>query len=205
MKPYVELGSDEIRRLNREGLRASFEPLQIRDEAVEASTKMPEGKIGLVLGSGPNTGEWRGRGWATLDIDPVYGSDFVEDANYLDRKIPPNSCDYVFAECIKFDPLGHAGVAPARLLEQANRVLKPGGLVIISSATKYNKPGNTLPRREVFAPKMLEHGFRAVVENHELRTFDMPGQGEVVEQAVVYYGQKVAEGYSPVQRVETIF
>ncbi len=206
MRPYIELGTDVIGKMNAEGLRQSFQPLEVVGSAREALGRMPEGKSGIVLGAGPNTTEWRSRGWVTLDVDPQYGADITGDANYLERFVPDGSLDFVYAECITFDPKAERGVHPVRLLQQANRALRMGGKLIIQTANAYNAPtGSTLPKKEEFAEKMTNHGFKTVVESGEVHVYEDPGGGECVEQRVVYYGQKVAEGYSHKQRVETIW
>lgn len=127
MTHYIELPTNTIASMNAEGLREAFEPLRVVDQAREALYKMPEGKIGIVLGSGPNTGKWRSRGWVTLDVDPQYGADITGDANYLERFVPDGNLDFVYAECITFDPEAKKGVHPVRLLQQANQALRMGG------------------------------------------------------------------------------
>lgn len=151
---------------------------------------MPEGSYGIVLGSGPNTQAWRNRGWATLDLDSAAHADYTADANHLESAVPQNSWDYVCAENIKFDPKGVEGVGPARLLAQANSVLKPGGMLIIQAAHKENFPDSTLPDRNRYVALMREHGFETVVEVTNYH--NLPGRGDMSEQKVTYYGKKVA-------------
>lgn len=206
MRPYIDLSTDVIQKMNAEGLRQSFQPLEVVGSAREALSRMPEGKSGVVLGAGPNTSEWRSKGWVTLDVDPQYGADITGDANYLERFVPDGSLDFVYAECITFDPEAEKGVHPVRLLQQANQALRMGGELIIQTANAYNAPAkSTLPRKEEFAEKMIDLGFRTVVESGEVHVFEHPGGGECVEQRAVYYGEKVADGYSQEQRVETIW
>ncbi len=160
---------------------------------------MPEGHCGLVLGSGPNTEVWRTRGWATLDLQARVGADFTADANYLEDIIPPACLDYVCAENIRFDPKGEQGVGRGRLLDQANKVLKPGGFLIIQTAHKENIPGTTVPDRAKYVNQMRDHGFATVVEVSTL--YSLPGAAHMKEQRVVYYGKKLAQGHvSSVQR-----
>lgn len=202
---FVKMGADAITRLNTEGLRKSFEPLKIVDEAREALSVMPQGKMGLVLGSGSNTSEWRSRGWYTLDLDPESRADITGDANDLEVHVPTGILDFVYAECINFDPKAEQGVHSTRLLQQVNKALRNGGELIIRTAHGINVPGRvTVPDKETFAGRMVKHGFRTVVESHKFQSFPHPDGGEFSQQEVVYYGQKVADGYSSAERVEAI-
>lgn len=188
-KPAL-MGTPAISRLNREGLRTTYEPLNIVDEAREVLARMPESKSGIVLGSGPNTESWKQKGWKTLDINPASKADYTTDANKLETVISPNSQDFLHAEFIRFDPKGVEGVGPGRLLQQANKALKDGGIIIVETAHQEGMP-TTLPDRQDFIKKMADHGFQAVAELHEIKH---PGNG-ASEQKVVYYGRKLAEGY----------
>jgi hypothetical protein len=55
VKPHIVISQDAVARLNSEGFRYTWEPLRTVDEAREAAMRMPEGRTGIVIGSGPNT------------------------------------------------------------------------------------------------------------------------------------------------------
>lgn len=155
---------------------------------------MPNNKAGLVLGSGDNSKEWADRGWVTLDIDASVNPHFAVDANYLTDEIPANSLDYVCAEALRFDPLGIKGVNPARLLQQVNDVLKPGGKLIIITANYGGYSENiTLPEVGAYSQLLKEHGFMGVVEIHPRNIHQ--GDSEKFDQKVIYYGVKKRSGY----------
>lgn len=102
----LTIGESAVRRFNLQGLRENYPPLNIIDTARIAMSRMPDGKAGIVLGSGPNTTDWRQRGWQTLDIDPLAGADYLIDANRLEEVVHPGSQDFVLAERILFDYSG---------------------------------------------------------------------------------------------------
>ncbi len=197
IKPAVLISSDTVRRLNTEGMRHEWEPLGILDDGRVAMTRMPEGKTGIVLGSGSNMPEWKARGWRTLDIDPRMGADMIADAGQLEQVAPPNSQDYLAVECMPFDPSDKKGIPPELLLQQANRALKHGGTLIIESATFDNAPKATIPHRDEFSKLMAKHGFDSIVE---LGQYDHIDDGR--EQKVVYYGKKIAEGFDESRAME---
>lgn len=184
--------TEAIKRSMERGLRGENSSLAIVGECRAALYNMPAGEYGLVLGSGPNTSAWRNRGWATLDIDATAHADFTLDANDLERTIPANSLDYVHAECIRFDPDGADGVAPARLLNQANKTLKPGGYIIIQTAHVENSPTATVPDRYQYGDLMRDHGFETVVEVSRYHTIP----GDIHQQRVTYYGRKIAQDHN---------
>lgn len=132
----IEISNEAITRLNEQGYRPLWPALELVDSAREALARMPYGKNGVVIGSGPNTQAWREKGWHTLDIDRASGADYVVDANDLETVIPANSQDFLFAEAIRMDEGGNAGVGWGRLLNQANYALKNGGELIIQTAHK---------------------------------------------------------------------
>ena len=191
VKTPVLISPEAVKRLNGEGVRYGWEPLRIVDEGRIAIARMPEGKSGIVIGSGPNTPEWKTRGWRTLDIDPQAGADMTLDANQLETMVPADSQDFLLSEYLTFDQLGKEGVTPARLLQQANRILKIGGELIIESVSFENLPESTIPNRLEFAELMAKHGYDTVVEVGEYYHF---GEDKK-EQRVVYYGKKVASGF----------
>lgn len=191
VQPAVTIATEAVARLNSEGFRYTWEPLRIVDEGREAMARLPQGKKGIVIGSGENTQGWKDRGWKTLDIDPSAQADMTVDANQLETVIMPGTLDFLLAECVTFDPNGTEGVSPARLLSQANKVLKSGGELIVESASFENAPQARVPNRTPFSELMTAHGFDTTVEvgtyHHvdELKT----------EQRVVYYCRKVADGF----------
>lgn len=188
-KPTL-MAEDTIRRLNSEGFRERFEPLKIVDEAREVLERMPEGKSGIVLGSGPNTKSWKTKGWKTLDIDPSSNADFIVDANQLETLVTPASQDFLMTEFITFDPKGENGVGRGRLLQQANKALKEGATLVVRTAHQEGM-ATYLPDRRDFVHQMTDYGFQTVVELHQI----IDSGGNIKEQEVVYYGKKVAEGY----------
>lgn len=193
--PPIERSDDAIARVLR------HTPVQERAawlrtilEGRTALRKMPEGKSGIVLGSGGNTPAWKERGWRTLDIDPATQADIVINAEKLSTVVMPASEDFIYAEAIRFDPVGLNGVGWGNLLSESNRVLKKGGILVIRTAHKENKPTSTLPNRKDYVKWMARHGFNTVVELRPIRTVPKPEGGEMKEQVVIYYGQKVADG-----------
>ena len=205
--PYVELSSAAIFTMNEAGLGGSYEPLIIIDEArVPALSHMPEGKYGVVVGSGPNTPEWAERGWCTLDIDPSCRPQVVADANFMAQAFPEHTWgrwDYVLAENIRIDPTGGLGVNPTKLLEEASILLKEGGILTVVSVNGYNKsPGATVPDKDIFAGKMCKLGFTTVVESHLVHKYiRSDGLGEGVQQRVIYYGRKNPPPSTPVATI----
>lgn len=187
------IGENAVRRLNLVGARERYAPLDIIDRARVALAKMPEGKTGIVLGSGPNTADWRNRGWKTLDIDPTVGADYTANANQTEKHIAPSSQDFILAETIVFDRRGRKGVGPGRLLQQANLALRPGGMLVIESAHVEGSPIRQVPDKQWYAQQMRKHGFRTVVELHDRN--ELPSE-QFLDQRVFYYGVKVAEGFS---------
>lgn len=191
VKPAVLISPEAIQRLNSEGMRYEWEPLRIVDEGRVAMARMPEGQVGIVIGSGDNTTKWRARGWDTLDIDPTVKADMTIDANELETAITPGSQDYLLAECVTFKPLGEKGVSPARLLQQANKGLKIGGILMVETASFENHPKITIPNRFHFPGLMVAHGFDVVIEVDTC----YHSEEDQRQQRVVYYGKKVAEGF----------
>ncbi len=192
--PPIDISADTIFRLNASGMREQYEPLKIIDECRDAMREMPKTKIGLVLGTGDNTQEWRHKGWVTLDIDPSFSADFTLDANELLTEIPPESLDYICAEAIRMDPNGTNGVSPSRLLHQANAALKPGGKLIVITANVMGYDETTLPEKSEYAHLLQRHGFQGVIELHP-RNFH-EGSTNHFDQKVIYYGVKKRSGYS---------
>lgn len=194
----IYVSAQAISRLNAVGERDNFPWLNIVDEMRVALSNMPDGKVGVVIGSGGNTMDWKERGWRTLDIDPSSGADLIYDANWLGAIVFPNSVDYLYAECLTIDPDGVAGVSPARLLNQANRILKQGGILGVKTVSMENPDeGTTIPHRQKFGKAFANHGFNVVVQLHEYFPHpSTPNPDGFAEQRVVYYGRKVAEGYS---------
>jgi curved DNA-binding protein CbpA/SAM-dependent methyltransferase len=189
-KEYVE--SVDLNEKNSKGEKENVSPEMI---AKEALNKMPVDKQGIVLGVGGNTENWKEKGWKTLDIDPTTGADFVIDTNYLEKVVPPASQDFLYSEYIKFDPQGWEGAAPARLLQEANKVLKMNGEFVIKSAIFENVPNVTTPEKETFLKLLKDHGFEVVTEVGEPHKY---GENKS-EQEITYYAKKTGEGYDPMR------
>ncbi len=165
-------------------------------EARSALNKVDDNRAGLVVGSGDNSTMWKQRGWRTLDIDRNSGADIVADANKMDTVIMPGSLDYIYSENIRFDPQAKKGVGWGKILEQSNRALKKGGILVVCTAHKENKPTATVPDRKKFSKWMARNGFDTVTEVHRIITTPNPNGGpDIKQQRVVYYGRKLAEGF----------
>lgn len=193
-KPVV-VAEDAVTRLFQQGYREKPETpyLKIKGEAREALARMPDGKKGIVLGSGDKTRSWREKGWSTLDILPESEADYIDNVNYLDNRLRPDTQDFILAEHITFDPAGDRYAVPGRLLKQANKALRPEGILILQTASFENEPETTIPTREKFARTLTRHGFQTVVEVHPYEEYDEKSDKRV--QKVAYYAKKVAEGY----------
>lgn len=192
VKPPILISDTTITRHLHEGWRYKSRIFQTIAEARAALGQMPEGKQGIVLGSGSNTLEWKAKGWQTLDIDPYWKSDFILDANRLESVVEPGSQDYIYAEHLNLDRKGVRGVGWGRLLQQANLILKEGGILFIRTGTFENSPISQLPPRDQFAQSMAQHGFSTITELHLITEY----QG-ITHQDLVYYGRKMAEGFDP--------
>ncbi len=144
-----------------------------------AMLALPANHIGLVLGSGYNTPVWRERGWQTLDIDWINWAgmgrpDYCMDANRFADAVPRGSLDYVLAEylsvgnqagiMVKTHTVDQPVVGYARLLEQAQMALKPGGKLILHTfdTGKTDEKKNTLSAIDL-GQMFLRHGFKAVL------------------------------------------
>lgn len=184
-KPKVNLGPIAIifQRPTKTDI-SQWEPLQTIDYLHKIMEQMSEDKIGLVLGSGPNTLKWKKRGWLTLDIDPCYQADFVLDANHLES-ISQNQFDFILAEYISFDSSAKRGVSSICLLNQVNKILRIGGELIIKTAHKETNNLN-LPNKYEYAQLMRNYGFKTIVE---VGSFHNIGRGE---QTITYYGKKLS-------------
>ena len=171
----------------REGIRKS-ESWKIIDDAKKALSRMPDGKRGIVLGSGDNTDLWKKKGWKTLDVKPTSKVDFVADANNLEKVIAPSSQDFLLAEYISFDLTGKKGVIAKNLIEQSNKVLKIGGILIIETGHHEGWPWpDPLPNKTDFANLMANNGFQTVLEQDKVEVW----AETVRQQGVVYYGKKL--------------
>jgi hypothetical protein len=171
----------------REGIRKS-ESWKIIDGAKKALSRMPDGKKGIVLGSGGNTELWKKKGWKTLDIKSKSKADFVADANNLEKAIAPGSRDFLLAEYISFDLTGKKGVIAKNLIEQSNKVLKIGGILIIETGHHEGWPWpDPLPNKTDFANLMTNNGFQTVLELDKIEVW----AETVRQQEVVYYGKKL--------------
>ena len=159
-------------------------------DARKALTKMPEGKKGIVLGSGGNTNKWRQKGWKTLDIEPKNKADFVADANKMEKAVAPASQDFLFAEFISFDQTGKKGVVAEKLIEQSGKVLKTGGILIIVTGHDEGYPWpDPLPNKTDFAKFMAKNGFQTVLEANKVEIW----AETIKQQRVIYYGKKLTD------------
>lgn len=151
---------------------------------------MPDGKRGIVLGSGGNTEVWKKKGWKTLDIKPENKADYVADANKMEKAVAPASQDFLFAEYISFDPTGKKGVIANKLIEQSNKVLRSGGILIIQTGHHEGYPwSDPLPNKTDFSNLMANNGFQTVLEQDKVEVW----AGTVRQQSVVYYGKKLTQ------------
>ena len=173
----------------REWFRKS-ESWEIIVDSQKALSKMPDGKKGIVLGSGGNTELWKKKGWNTLDIKPENKSDYVADANKMTKVVAPASQDFLFAEHISFDPTGKKGVIAQKLIEQSNKVLKIGGILIIQTGHHEGWPWpDPLPNKTDFSNLMAKSGFQTVLELDKVEVW----AGTVRQQSVIYYGKKLTK------------
>jgi predicted SAM-dependent methyltransferase len=135
------------------------------------------------------------KGWTTLDIDPNVEPDITIDANLMEEEVPRDSIDYIYAEAITMDPEGMKGVTPARLLQQCNKALKLGGMLIIETANFENYPETTIPGKQTFLTLLQNHGFHGVAELHPMIKH---GNTSERSQKVIYYGKKKRAGYKKI-------
>jgi predicted SAM-dependent methyltransferase len=164
--------------------------LEIVIGAKKALLHLPEGKTGIVLGSGGNTKSWKKKGWKTLDIKPESKADYIVDANRMEKAVTPSSQDYLFAEFISFDPTGKKGVIARKLIEQSSRALKIGGTLIIITGHHEGYPWpDSLPNKSKFTKIMFKNGFQTVLESHKVEIW----AETVRQQRVIYYGKKLIE------------
>ena len=166
------------------------ESREIIIEAQKALLHMPEGKTGIVLGSGSNTESWKKKGWKTLDIKPDSKADYIADANKMEKAVAPASQYFLYAEFISFDPTGKKGVIAKKLIEQSSKALKIGGILIIRTGHHEGYPWpDSLPGKTKFASLMVKSGFQTVLEAYKVEIW-----AEVIkQQSVIYYGKKLTE------------
>ena len=166
------------------------ESLEIVIDAKKALLHMPEGKYGIVLGSGSNTESWNKKGWKTLDIKPESKADYIVDANEMDKAVAPSSQDFLFAEFISFGPTGKKGVIAKKLIEQSSKALKIGGTLIIITGHHEGYPWpDSLPNKTEFANIMFKNGFQTVIEAYKVDIW----AETIKQQRVIYYGKKLTE------------
>src|SRR5690349_12998940 len=74
-------------------------------EANKAFIHMPEGKSGIVLGSGEHTNEWQKRGWQAMDYrsEENWKPDIQGNIRDL-TSLTQENYDYMYAERIPFAP-----------------------------------------------------------------------------------------------------
>lgn len=181
--------------LDKKGLR--WEPTDIIMENRKAMYVLPPGKKGVVVGSGKNSFYWKSRGWKTLDIDPNSKADTIADVKNLEHFFIPKSQDYICVEYIPFSSEKntlYSTADPEVFLQQANKVLKSGGELIIKSA-HFEKPSHAgNPNMTVFPDMLAMHGFEVVVEMGTETHMD-PELGRYFE--ITYHAKKITEGVDP--------
>lgn len=163
-------------------------------ELIECQTvleKLPEGKVGIVIGAGNNTPKWRGRGWKTLDINLSTNPDIVADANNLEEALQGIQPDYYYCEDLTFDIYGQRGVQPTRLLQQANKTLPMNGKLIVKTANSVNSETSSLPYDDNFQVAGKNHGFRSTILKGELFSY----APEKYQQRVTYIFTKENENW----------
>ena len=165
----------------------------IENYCKQSLERIPENKIGVVLGAGGNTEEWKHKGWKTMDIDPKHGSDFVGDANLLTEILGNNSQDFIFAEGLPSTSMreNHPGVSEKTLVEEAAKVLKPGGYLIIKAPA--NEEGDVVKGIKVqnYIEILKENKFNGVVEQSTPISFTLAdGTDGGSYRSVMYYARK---------------
>jgi hypothetical protein len=110
-------------------------------QSKEAMIKMPEGKTGLVIGSGGNTKEWNKKGWETLDVEPIFKTNYIGDANRLGEIVKEKRYDYILSENVaisnssKPPSLNNARIVNSIKLESflnnAYKILNDQGILIV--------------------------------------------------------------------------
>lgn len=189
-KPVL-ISDDTVSRLNLEGSSTNYEPLQTVNRGHKAREGLSPNETGIVVGSGENTSDWKEKGWRTCDFNPKFNSDLNVDANDLENYVPEKSQDFILAECVTFDKLSQKGVSPSRLLNQANKLLKTGGILIVETANFEGLDDAGVPKRNKYLDLMARHGFNAVAEVFQ---YDEIGDG-ILDQKIIYYGKKVVDGH----------
>src|SRR5688500_5400285 len=89
-KPY-EISKAPLIWLKIKNWIKKSESLEIVIDARKALVNLPQGKKGIVLGSGSNTSIWKEKGWRTLDIKPTNKADYIADTNKMEKVIAPAS------------------------------------------------------------------------------------------------------------------
>lgn len=168
----------------------------LREAKDNLSGNLPEGKRGIVLGSGVNTDSWNSKGWETLDFDPRFRTTFTEDANlmggisYLQERY-----NLVIAENITFSKTSLDAVGRGKLALEANKLLKDDGILIIRSGHIQPNPlvdsVKTLPDISWYPGLLTRHGFEVTVLIFNPTT-DERG---VTSNNVWYVCKKVSQGY----------
>lgn len=192
--PQPQLYSlDAVGKLAEFDTNAENPYVQTVVECSEALERMPSGKVGIVLGSGPNTALWKSKKWFTLDIEEDCSANFTADANNLEAAVGQmkGHFDFIYAEAIRFDPNSKKGVSRGRLLDQSSKILPIGGTLIIKTANIESNFG-TLPKRESYAQLATRHGFRVTVVVEPYHVNPLTG---TKSQQVWYYCEKIAEGF----------
>lgn len=148
--------------LLKERLGNAWKPLNTIIEGREVLEQLPPIETGVVIIWRNKTPEWQERGWKILSFNEMIN-------NHMS-----GSLDYLYSKSL---------TKPARLLEPASQLLKPGGLVIIASRVKENETLKSEKRE--FVEQMREHGFEVVVELGDTKS-------DYGSRRVVYYGRKSA-------------
>ncbi|MFT4551427.1 MAG: hypothetical protein ACI9S8_000037 [Chlamydiales bacterium] len=98
--------------------------------------KQLENKTGVVIGVGNKQAQWADKGWETLDIDSTYNPTFVMSADNM-VEIKDETKDVLLAEHLRIsrfvDGKQLPGANPQQFIEEAHRILKTGGQLIIKT------------------------------------------------------------------------
>ena len=155
----IWMSLDAVNRLTREG--SSWDRLGLITKCAEVLRELPEGKSGIVVGSGDKSDLWRSRGWKTLDSDPESDADIITNANL--KFADPSTQDYIFSECVSMGKDADTAVVPRLFLKQAFEALKDEGVLMMETASFDKNREVAIPNREDFTNMMVEAGCNVVL------------------------------------------